>query len=104
MGSSGAFYIYGIAAVLILITGLYSIIASKDLIRVLISVEILIKAVTLLVITAGYLVNRIALAQAFVITIIVFEVAFTVVAVGVVLALFRHDKSIDSDIVRNLKG
>ena len=104
MDSSGIFWVFGAAALLILVAGLYSIIVSKDLIRVFIGVELLAKAVTLLVITAGYVTGRVALAQTLAITIIIIEVTVTVVALGVVLSLFRHDKSIDVTSVRNLKG
>jgi NADH:ubiquinone oxidoreductase subunit K len=104
MGNPGAFSLFAIAAVLVFIAGLYGIIASRNLIRTVICVEILAKAVTLLIITAGYFSKRIALAQTLAITVIIIEVAVTAVAVGMVLSLFRHDKSIDVTIVRNLKG
>ena len=104
MDIPAVFPIFGIAAVLVLIAGLYSIIMSRDLIRTLIGVEMLAKAVTILVITTGYFVNRIALAQTIAITIIIIEVAVTAVAVAVVLCIFKHDKSTDARIVRNLKG
>ncbi len=104
MGNPGVFSLFAVAAVLVLVAGLYSIMVSKDLIRTLIGVEILAKSVTLLIITAGYFAKRIALAQTLAITIIIIEVAVTVVAVGMVLGLFRHEKSIDAGIVRHLKG
>ncbi len=104
MDSPGMFMTFGVGAVLILAAGLYSIMVSKDLIRAVIGIEILAKATTLLVIAAGYFTRRIALAQTLVITVIVIEVAVTVVAVGMVLALYRREKSIDSAILRNLKG
>jgi len=104
MDSPSASSLFAIAAVLVFIAGLYGIIASRNLIRTLICVEMLAKAVTLFIITAGYFSNRIALAQTLAITVIIIEVAVTAVAVAVVLALFRHEKSIDATIVRNLKG
>lgn len=104
MDSAGVFPIFGVAAVLLFVAGIYCILLSKDLIRTIIGAELLIKAVTLLIITAGYFTDHIALAQALVITIIVIEVSVTVVGVGVVLSIFKHDKSIDVTNVRNLKG
>ena len=44
---------------LIFITGIYCILASFNLVRALIGLEILIKAVTLLIILAGYICGRI---------------------------------------------
>lgn len=95
---------FGIGGVLVLITGFYSILVSDNLIRTLISVEVLTKAVTLLIIVAGYLTGQKGLAQALVITLIVIEVALMVVAVGVVLCIFKRQRSIATDTVSNLKG
>ena len=104
MNSPELFEAAGVAGLLVLIIGFYSILVSDNLIRTLIGVEILTKAVTLSIIVAGYVTGQIALAQALAITLIIIEVALTVVAVGVVLCLFRHERSIDAKIVRGLKG
>jgi multisubunit Na+/H+ antiporter MnhC subunit len=47
--------------------------------RVLIAVEILTKAATLLFVLAGYLTDQLGLAQEFVITLIIIEVVFIAV-------------------------
>jgi len=96
--------IFGIGVVLVLITGLYSIITTRNLLRVLIGIEILAKSVTLLLIVVGYAANQIALAQALVITLIIIEVALMVVAIGVVLCVHRTTGSIDAAVLRELKG
>jgi multisubunit Na+/H+ antiporter MnhC subunit len=93
-----------IAVILLLIMGFYCIFMSYNLIRVLIGVELLIKAVTLLIIVAGYVTGHMALAQAIVITLIVVEVVFIVVASGVVIGLRRHNGTLDTRKLRNLKG
>jgi len=51
--------------ILLLITGLYCVIVTRNLMRALIGLEILTKAVTLLLIVAGYTTGRVAQAQAF---------------------------------------
>lgn len=93
-----------IAIVSLFIIGLYCILASFNLIRVLIGLEIMIKAVTLLVITSGYLSSHMALAQSLVVTVIVIEVVMITVAVGVVLGIHNHAKSLDARNIRKLKG
>lgn len=98
------FWAYCIFVIMLFIIGLYCIFMTYNLIRVLIGLELLIKAVTLLVVVAGFVSNHIALAQAFVITLIVVEVVFIAVAVGVVLGLWRHNQSIDAREIRTLKG
>jgi multisubunit Na+/H+ antiporter MnhC subunit len=96
--------IFSIGAVLVLIAGLYCILTTRNLIRALIGLEILTKAVTLLIILVGKVVQQTGLAQALAITLIVIEVAVIVVAVGVVLCLHTHNKSIDATLIRNIKG
>ena len=98
------FGFFGIASVLVMIIGFYSILVSRNLIRTLIGMEILNKSVTLLIILAGYLIHKMGLAQAMAITLIIIEVAMTVVAVGIVLCIFRHDNDVDAANLRNLKG
>ncbi|MDD2679781.1 MAG: NADH-quinone oxidoreductase subunit K [Candidatus Omnitrophica bacterium] len=89
---------------LLFITGIYCIMASYNLVRVLIGVEILIKAVTLMIIVVGSACGRLALAQSLVITLIVVEVVVITVAVGVVLGIHTHNNSLDVRKVRRLKG
>lgn len=98
------FWPFSITALLLLVLGVYCLIATYNLIRVLIGVELLVKAVTLFIILVGYATNNIALTQALVITLIVIEVVIMVVAGGVIVAIFRHSGSIDTRNLRELKG
>jgi multisubunit Na+/H+ antiporter MnhC subunit len=98
------FWLFFIFFVLLLIEGFYCIIMTYNLLRVLIGLEILIKAATLFIIAAGYLSGRMALAQTLVITIIVVEVVIVVVAAGIIVGF--HDKydSLNVRNARSLKG
>jgi multisubunit Na+/H+ antiporter MnhC subunit len=98
------FWTSGIFVILIFIVGLYCVLATFNLIRALIGVELLIKAVTLLIVVAGYASHHQALAQALVITLIVIEVVIMTVAAGVVLGVYQHHKDLDVRKLRNLKG
>jgi NADH:ubiquinone oxidoreductase subunit K len=89
---------------LITIVGIYCILVTYNLVRALIGIEILVKAATILIILAGYLTNNLALAQAIVITLIVIEVVLMVVAGGLILWIFRHNETIDTRKLSNLKG
>ena len=84
--------------------GIYCMLATYNLIRALIGVELLLKAVTLLIITVGYITKHNALTQAMVITFIVIEVVVMTVAIGVVLGIRSHTNSLDARDIRNLKG
>jgi multisubunit Na+/H+ antiporter MnhC subunit len=98
------FAVFGIGAVLLLIIGLYCVIATRNLIRAVIGLVLLTKSVTLLLIIAGNMVGKTALAQALVITVIIVEVVVISVAVGIILRLYQHNRSLDTTLLRNLKG
>jgi multisubunit Na+/H+ antiporter MnhC subunit len=95
---------FAVGAVLVMMVGFYSLLSTRNLIRSIISLEILSKSVTLLIILAGYTAAQQALAQSLAITLIVIEVAVMVVGVGLVLRIHAHTGSIDTNTVENIKG
>jgi len=98
------FTTYVIAVVLLLTVGLYSLIVTRNLMRILISIEILIKGVTLLFIGAGHITGNMATMQAHVIVIIIIEVVLLVIATGIILGAFRKNETLDTTKLNNLKG
>ena len=98
------FTVFGIGVVLTVIAGLYLMLVTRNLIRSLIGLEVMTKGITLLIIVAGRATGQEALAQSLAITQIVIEVAVLVVAVGLVLNVFKHTKSIEASQLRNVKG
>ena len=98
------FWSFGLFIIMIFIIGLYCIFVTYNLIRILIGVEVLIKAATLLIIVAGYISGHEALAQSLVITLIVIEVVVVTVAVGVMLGIRSINDSLDVRKIKNLKG
>jgi multisubunit Na+/H+ antiporter MnhC subunit len=100
----GFLWVYAVIVGILLVIGIYCILATANLIRALIGLEVLIKAATLLIIVAGYLSKHIALAQSLVITLIVIEVVVMTVAAGIILGIHRHNNSLEVKDIRNLKG
>ena len=98
------FSLFGVVTVLLFVTGLYCVMMTRNLIRVLIGLELLTKSVTLLLVVAGHISGRIALAQTLVITLVVIEVVVMVVAAGVVVGVFRRRNSLDASSLRTMKG
>ena len=98
------FSMFVIAVVLLLAVGIYSLIMTRNLIRVLLSVEIITKAVTLLMIGAGYISGKMGAAQSYVITIIIIEVMLLVVSLGIVFGIYKKNESLDINKISNLKG
>jgi NADH:ubiquinone oxidoreductase subunit K len=101
---SQSLWLYSVGIFLVFIIGLYCLLATYNLIRAVIGIELMIKAVTLFIILAGRITARTGLAQAFAITLIVIEVVIMVVAMGVIINAFKHNKNIDVRSLRHLKG
>jgi NADH-quinone oxidoreductase subunit K len=98
------FSISVVFAVLMVFTALYCILVSRNLIRILIGLELMTKAVTLLLAVGGYVSGRMALAQSFIITLIVIEVVVIAVAAGIVIGSYKHNNDLDAGKLNNLKG
>ncbi|MDR3552340.1 MAG: NADH-quinone oxidoreductase subunit K [Clostridia bacterium] len=96
--------IFIIATALLFVTGLYSLLVTRNLIRIVMSLEILTKGVTLIMLGAGYINGNMAAAQAYVITIIILEVVLLAVATGIVLGVYRRNGSLNARKLNNLKG
>ena len=98
------FSIFGVGVALTLVVGFYALLTTRNLIRALIGLEVLTKAVTLLIVLAGYVSGQTGLAQALAITLIVIEVAVIVAAISIVLCVHRNTGSVDSTQLQNVKG
>ena len=94
-----------IAAIVILLgIGIYCLISRRNLIQLIIGVEVIAKAVSLSFILAGTLQGNEQIAQAIVVTIILIEAVSTAVALSLVVATYRHIGSLDINILKRLRG
>ncbi|MGI5822730.1 MAG: NADH-quinone oxidoreductase subunit K [Dethiobacteria bacterium] len=93
-----------IVAFLLVIAGCYCLIRTYHLLKIIIGVEVAMKAVSMLMILAGFINGNVALAQTFVITVIVIEVVVAVVAVGIAINLYYNYGNMDIRNLRKLKG
>lgn len=91
-------------ALLLIVTGLFMLVRTNNLIRVIIAVEVVMKAITLLLIFAGYVNGNYTLAQSFVVTVIVLEVVVAVVAAGIAICIFRRNGDLNMDKLNKLNG
>ncbi|HOU96603.1 MAG TPA: NADH-quinone oxidoreductase subunit K [Bacteroidales bacterium] len=92
-----------IVVVLLFITGFYCLITTRNLIRILLALEILTKGVTLILILVGNMTGQIATAQSMVITLIIIEVVILAVAAGIIVNIVRHTGSLDIRKIFNKK-
>jgi NADH:ubiquinone oxidoreductase subunit K len=105
IGAPGQFVTASLVLVaLLLVVGLYCLVVSRNLIRILIGLEILTKAVTLLLALGGYASGRMAQAQSFIVVLIAIEVVVIAVAAGIVIGAHEHQGDLDARRLRQLRG
>ena len=97
------FVLFLLAAVLLLVIGIYCLVVTHNLIRVILGIEVLTKAATLLMIGAGYVNGQMDAAQSYVVTIIVIEVVLLIISVGILYSVYKKTGSISIDQISNLK-
>jgi multisubunit Na+/H+ antiporter MnhC subunit len=95
---------YVAAIVLVALAGLYYLLVTTNLIRAVIGLELVTKAITVGLVLAGRLTGKVGIAQSLVITLIVVEVVIMVVAVGLILNAHRQTNDVDVRRLRNIKG
>jgi multisubunit Na+/H+ antiporter MnhC subunit len=93
-----------VVAVLLIVSGLFCLMSTMHLIRIILGIEVAMKAVTLLLAYAGYVNGKMALSETFIITVIVLEVVLMVVAAGVAINLHKHYDSMNVRNLNKLKG
>jgi len=101
---NSTWFVYlGFSAALLFV-GIYCLLTMKNLIKLFIGIEIISKAVSLALLTSGFVRNNILLAQSLVITFIVVEVSIVATALAIIINIYRHTKSLDIRKLTKLKG
>ena len=99
------FTLFIIAIVLIAAVGIYCITATHNMIRMLLALELLLKSVTLFIAVTGDVCGKMALAQSYIIALIIIEVVVTATGAGIVIAVYAHNGgSLDLRMLTKLKG
>ncbi len=89
---------------LLFFIGLYCLFASRNIIKLLIGLEIMAKSVVLSFVAAGYFRGETFLTQSYVITFIVAEVSLVAVALALVINAYRSTGSLDIQKLARWKG
>ena len=95
---------YMVIIVVLIGIGVYCLIARRNIIQLIIGLEVIAKAVTLSFVVAGFFQGNEQIAQSIVITIILIEAIIAAVAISLIVVANRHAGSLDMDIFRKLKG
>src|SRR5450756_1430579 len=88
----------------LIIAGFYCLIRTYHMLKIIIGIEVAMKAVTMFLVLAGYVNGHMGLAQAYVITVIVLEVVVALVAAGVTIGLYKKYGNMDIRNLTQLKG
>jgi len=94
---------YFIAALLVFV-GIYCMAATRNILKLLIGIEIASKGCMLALLTAGYALGKINYAQALVILMIGIEVVVVAVALSLIIKNYLHKGNVDLFELKNLKG
>jgi multisubunit Na+/H+ antiporter MnhC subunit len=92
------------AAALLIGIGLYCLLTMKNMVKLLIGIEIIAKGITLALVATGFAKNNLLLAQSLVISVIVVDVAVIATALAIIIKINRHTKSLDVRTLTKLKG
>jgi len=101
---NSTWFVYLGFSVVLLFVGIYCLLTMRNLIKLFIGIEIISKAVSLALLTSGFVRNNILLAQSLVITFIVVEVSLVATALAIIINIYRHTKSLDIRKLTKLKG
>src|SRR5690554_6811030 len=92
------------AAIIIMGLGLFCIIINRNLIKILIGIEILNRAVTLLLVSSGYYGSNLALAQVIAVLSITVEAIVAAVALALIINAKKLYGDVNSGLLTRLKG
>lgn len=84
--------------------GFYGLLVCRNLIKIVIVLQILLKAAVLALITAGDVSNQINLAQSMAITVIVADTIVAVIGVALAVQVKRHLGTLDIGTLSRLRG
>ena len=101
---TNTWYLYLFFAAALVFAGLLGLLARRNLIKLLIAVEIVGKGISLLLVATGFAKGSLLTAQALVVTFIVVEVSLVATAMALVINVYRHTKSLDVRRLAKLKG
>jgi NADH:ubiquinone oxidoreductase subunit K len=84
--------------------GLYGLLVSRNLIKVVVALQILVKAAILGLVLAGNISQQINLSQSLAITVIVADTVVAVIGISLAVQIRRHLGSLDVIDVATLRG
>lgn len=93
-----------VCGLILILTGCVELIRTRHMLKIIISLELAIKAISMFLTLGGWLNGNMVLAQAFIVTVIVLEVVVATVLSGIAISIYHKHGNMDIRNLRNLKG
>ncbi len=89
---------------LVFMVGVFLLLVQRNLLRIVLAVEVLAKGVTLMLLAAGVHRGAVPMAQSLIVTFIVVETILAAVLLAIVVVCQRTNQSLDVRLLARLKG
>ena len=93
-----------VIGLVLIITGCVELIRTRHMLKIIIGLELAIKAISMFIVLGGWLNGNMALAQTFIVTIIVLEVVVATVLSGIAISIYHKHGNMYIRNLRNLRG
>lgn len=101
---SNAVAILFFTGIVVFMTGVYLLLGVRNLLRIVLSVEVLAKGITLILLAAGVHQGAMGLTQSLIVTFIIVETILAAVMLALVVICQRTNASLDIRLLSRLKG
>jgi len=93
-----------IAGLILILTGCFELIRTHHMLKIIIALELAIKAVSMFIVLGGWLNGNMPVAESFVVSVIVIEVVVATVLSGIAISIYHKHGNMDIRSLRKLKG
>lgn len=93
-----------VAGLVLILTGCFELIRTRHMLKIIIALELAIKAVSMFIVLGGWLNGNMPVAESFVVSVIVIEVVVATVLSGIAISIYHKYGNMDIRSLRNLKG
>ena len=93
-----------IAGVVLILTGCFELIRTRHMLKIIIALELAIKAVSMFLALGGWLNGNMPVAESLIVSVIVIEVVVATVLSGIAISIYHKYGSMDIRALNNLKG
>ena len=93
-----------IAGVVLILTGCFELIRTRNMLKIIIALELAIKAVSMFITLGGWLNGNMPVAESLIVSVIVLEVVVATVLSGIAISIYHKHGNMDIRSLKNLKG